>query len=514
MKRSITQITAILILLATTAGFLIISCRENIPDEVFFEEDELLISAYLEEHSDEYSTLIRVLEITDLKNTLNAYGNYTFFAPDNNAFNEFCVQEGKSSVEEFDREYLVTLVRYHLIDIKIESSYFRDGVIQDTTYSGDYLVITFSEGGLETMHVNDAMITERDIQLENGIIHKINKVLAPNVGSIFKRLQESGNYSIFTGALELCGLADTLDIIRIDLNEDMFIRSRFTLFAEPDEVYNQEGIYTAEGLMAKYSDTGDPSRENDGFYRYMAYHIVPGLYYLNNIDSFNYPTLARNMLINVKLNNDIFLNWHMEEADGQPVEKFITIIEEESNRQAKNGVYHSIDRIMEPWEPSPVYMVIDLTDYQGLSIGQVYTEKDLEDIKGIKAENTSIYFRNSILNDGETNLQTTNDAVGWVVEFEIPPVLRGQYDVYLHWASYQSNTDLVQVLWDAARLGDPISLVHNKRWPGVEWKYDYNTSQWMGRLQFTETASHTLKFISLKPGYGNFDYMTLWPVEN
>jgi len=514
MRRSIAHITVILILLAASIVVLVISCQEEPSDQVFFEEEQLLISAYLEEHADKYSSLIRVLEITDLKKTLNAYGHYTFFAPDNNAFNDFCTQSGKSSVEEFDVDYLVTLVRYHLIDIEIESSYFRDGVIPDTTYSGDYLVITYFQGGLETIHVNDAMITDRDIQVENGIIHTIDKVLDPIVGSIYERLQEFGDYSIFTHALELCGLADTLDIIRIDLNEDIFIRSRFTLFAETNEIYNQEGVYSAEDLLAKYSDTGDPTSKDDGFYQYMAYHIVPGLYYLNNIDSFNYPTLDENMLINAKLDDDIHLNWHLEENGGQPVEEFITIIEQESNHQAKNGVFHTIDRIMEPWEPHSVYMIIDLTDYQGLSVGQVYTEKDLEDINGISAENTGIYFRNSILNDGETNLQTTSYAIGWEVEFEIPPIIRGQYDVYLHWASYQSNTDLVQVLWDEARLGDPISLVHNKRWPGVEWKYDYNTEQWMGRLQFTETKSHILKFISLKAGYGNFDYMALWPVEN
>jgi hypothetical protein len=28
----------------------------------------------------------------------------------------------------------------------------------------------------------------------------------------------------------------------------------------------------------------------------------------------------------------------------------------------------------------------------------------------------------------------------------------------------------------------------------------------------TETSSHTIKFISLEAGYGNFDYMALWPV--
>ena len=286
MKRSVGDIL-ILVMFAIAVNSLLISCQEDETLEVFFEEDELLISAYLENHSEAYSTLIRILEITNLKATLNAYGHYTFFAPDNDAFDEFLAQQGKSSIEEFDPAYLATLVRYHLLDIEIESSYFRDGVIQDTTYSGDQLVITFSAGGLETIMVNDAGISERDIHVENGIIHRITGVLTPIIGSIVDRLKEFEAYNIFSEALEISGLSDTLDIIRIDLNKDIFIRSRFTIFAEPDEVYKQEGINTANDLVAKYSDTGDPTAEENGFYQYMAYHVLPGLYFLNEIDSFN-----------------------------------------------------------------------------------------------------------------------------------------------------------------------------------------------------------------------------------
>ena len=49
--------------------------------------------------------------------------------------------------------------------------------------------------------------------------------------------------------------------------------------------------------------------------------------------------------------------------------------------------------------------------------------------------------------------------------------------------------------------------------PGGEWKRDYNTSQYMGRLVLAETDSHTIKFVALLDGYGNFDYLALWPVE-
>jgi len=479
-------------------------CLEEKPLEVFFEEEELLISAYLEEHADVYSSLIKVLEITEFKSTLNAYGRYTFFAPDDNAFKKFCEDRGKGSVEEFEKDYLVTLVKYHLIDIELESSYFRDGVIQDTTYSGDYLVITFSEGGLETILVNDALITDRDIHVENGIIHKIDNVLIPLVGSIFDRLQELEAFSIFSEALEITGLKDTLDLVRIDINEDIYIRSRFTIFAEPDDLYMENGITSVSDLVEKYED---------GLYQYMAYHIVPGLYYLNEIDSFNYPTLAENMLINVKLENNVFLNWQPDVEGGQSTGKYIRVVEENSNQQAKNGVMHEINNMLEPYEPEPAHLVIDLTDYQGMSLGQSYTEKDFEDIPGISTENTGLQFRNSILADGETNLQTTSNTVGWVVEFDLAPILRGKYDVYLHWASHPINTGSAQGFWDGARFGGLFSLVHNKRWPGVEWKYDYNTSTYLGRLLLTETGTHKIKFISLQNGHGNFDYLEFWPIE-
>ena len=219
----------LLILFSFAANSILTGCQEEDTIEVFFEEDELLISDYLEQHSEKYSSMIRILEITNLKTTLNAYGRYTFFVPDDDAFNEFLAQQGKSSLEEFDPTYLTTLVRYHLLDIEIESAYFRDGVIPDTTYSGDHLVITFSAGGLETIMVNDANITERDIHVENGIIHRIDRVLEPIIGSIVDRIKEFEGYQIFSDALEISGLSDTLGIIRIDLNEDIFIRSRFKI---------------------------------------------------------------------------------------------------------------------------------------------------------------------------------------------------------------------------------------------------------------------------------------------
>lgn len=477
------------------------SCYEDPVEEIFFEEEELQISTYLEEHDDVYSSLLRVLEITGLKSTLNAYGHYTFFAPDNEAFDTFLEEQGMADLGEFEPDYLDNLVKYHLLGIEIESAYFRAGVIQDTTYSGDHLVVTFSEGGLETIMVNEGMISERDHHLENGILHKINHVLTPVTGSVADRLEQEGSYSIFSDALEMSGLKDTLAKITIKLNEEIHFRSRFTLFIENDETYTESGIHSVQDLIDQYSDTGDPADKDDGFYKYVAYHVIPGLYFLNDLDSFNYETLDENMLVNVSLGEEILLN------------RETRVIASESNQLAKNGAIHTVDRIMEPDEPDPVQMVFDLTNYQGISIGQEYEEKELEVIPGILAENTGIWFRNSILADGETNIQTTSNRVGWEVEFSLPPVIRGQYDVYFHWASHDMNCSWAQAFWDGARLGSTFSFRHQQRWPGVEWKRDYNTSEYLGRILLTETEPHTLRFTSLLEGYGNFDYLVLTPVE-
>lgn len=507
--RSYRWIYAILVIAVMGALPMVNGCDDDPENITFFEEEELLISDYLEAHRDHYSTLIQVLELTGLKRTLNAYGHYTFFAPDNDAFMTFLEENGKTSVDEFETAYLDNLVKYHLLNVRIESSYFRAGVIQDTTLSGDNLVVTFSEGGLETMMVNEAGISQRDIYVENGIIHRLEQVMTPIVGSIMDRLLEEGSYSVFCEALEMTGLADTLDVITLKLNEKISYRTRFTIFAETDQVLAGEGIMSAQDLAARYSDTGNPADRDDGLYRFMAYHIIPDLIFLNDLDTFNYSTLASNQLVNVSIRGDIFLNAH---ESGQGGDDRIRVVPEGSNKQAKNGTFHQVSGLLEPVEPPPVYLVMDLTNYQGISLGREYTEQEMKDIGGIIARNTGIYFRNSILSDGETNLQTTDRKAGWSVEFILPPVMRGRYDIYFHWASYQGNCGWAQAFWDGARLGNTFSFVHSKRWPGREWKYDYNTSEYMGRLVLTETVPHTIRFVSLEDGYGVFDYLVLIPV--
>jgi uncharacterized surface protein with fasciclin (FAS1) repeats len=493
-------------LIAVACLLLVTGCQEENPNEVFYEEEELLITAYLEEHSSTYSTLLRVLEITNIKSILNAYGHYTFFAPDNNAFTEFCQEQGCGSVDDFEVSYLTMLVKYHLLDIEMETHFLPNGVLPDTSFSGDNLIFSFSEGGLKTIMINSrATITERDIKVENGRIHRIDKVLPPVFLSVYDRISEEPEYSLFEEALKATGLNDTLNVISIELNEDLSIKSQFTLFIESNQVFGAAGINSIDDLITKYSDSEDITQPDNGLNQFMAYHCVPGQYFLNQIDSFNYNTLALNEQINVTIGDDIYLNrkeeWH------------IGIISEGSNIPAKNGVYHTIDKVMEISVPDPVYIKFEFTDYQGISPNTIYSEKDLEYIDGIITENTGLFYRPSILDEDSMYLETISTMVGWVVEFTLPPITKGRYRVILHWVSDSDRTPSVQAFWDEQLFGTDFSMRRHKRPPRrpPEWIYDFRVFHEIGVVTLTETTSHNLKFISLQEGYGEFDYITFVP---
>jgi hypothetical protein len=245
----------------------------------------------------------------------------------------------------------------------------------------------------------------------------------------------------------------------------------------------------------------------------MAYHCVPGVFFLNNLDSFNYPTLAPNSLINVEIMDEFYLNRHMVIQDNDTLDTYVRVVKNESNKAVKNGVYHSIDGLLEMWEPMPVFIRFELSDYQGIDINEQYDEEEIKLIKGISTENTGLWYRMSILDEDSSYLQTTSESIGWIVEFELPVMSKGIYRVMLHWVSAQNMATSVQAFWDDKMLGEEFSIKRQKRPPRrpPEWLYEFRVNHELGVVNLMETEGHTIKLVCLSGGPGVFDYITFWP---
>lgn len=222
-----------------------------------------------------FNSLTKQTDTVLLSSTLNAYGPYTFFAPDNNAFRKFFINQGKSSLADFTDSALFVIMDYHILPTGLAASSFIQGPQTVTTGSGDFISIDISKGYKSTAVANGiANIYQTDITYYNGFVHKIDAVLNPPVLTIGQFLQTyPDRYSIFVGGLKRANLMDTL----INLTNASGIRTRLTLFAETNDVLQKAGITNFDNLSL------------DSVTRLMRDHLITGV---NSSSSYTRRTTA------------------------------------------------------------------------------------------------------------------------------------------------------------------------------------------------------------------------------
>jgi uncharacterized surface protein with fasciclin (FAS1) repeats len=118
-----------------------------------------------------FTTLVSALRDTGLDEALASDETFTLFAPTDEAFD--ALPEG--TLENLSAEQLIEILRYHVL---VGAAASQDAVTLDAvpTVQGSELDLTTADGQLM---VNDATVTEADIQASNGIIHVIDTVLMP-----------------------------------------------------------------------------------------------------------------------------------------------------------------------------------------------------------------------------------------------------------------------------------------------------------------------------------------------
>ena len=505
------------ILLFSAAVLFMLSCIEDVEEGRFYEESELTITAYLEENSERYSKLLEILETTGFRTTLNAYGTYTFLAFDNEAIDAYISGLGRSSLSDFTSAELELLVRYHALPTRRFSSEFGNTRMPDSTISGDFLVTTFDASGIQGIKINrTATINTRDIELSNGIIHTIDRVLPPIVKTVPELLEDNGNYTLFTEALKNTGWYDSLERLTFQLGEST-LRNNITLLVEPDSVYNNLGINSYADLADRFSDLGQPTNEEDSLNLFVANHIIRNTIFLGDLGTQNYETQSGS-LISVDVDGDFF---EINTLGDDSLRIFQTFIEPASNQQAKNGVFHAVQGIrflqgqltprsdlLDLFVPPASYVLWEFSDqpeWTGIigSRGRVW-EDDLTLYSRIKGEVSSpegfTYWgqgESQYLNSDFFYLKGSFDAT-----FTLPKIVQGKYQVGVA-TKGGSGRAVVQFFMNGQRLGDPFDL---------NFGFSFATLE-LGSVNFKETAENELRIISVNPGQAFLDYIEFRPTE-
>jgi len=385
-----------LILIIGLAGTLT-SCVEDIVN--YRTETKELLGDYLvrmQKENGEFSEFNKMLDTTKVMGLLKAYGEYTCFAPTNEAMLAYYQMKGKSSMNDFTIDTLKQIVYNHIIkgDI-ITTNLFKDGRLPVLSMNDRYVTISSANVGGNTLvyKVNkSSSITQEDILVNNGVIHVINEVLNPSELTSIEAIANDTDFKLFYEALQLTRLADRLLLTRDESYDPddyksllsppftqgggsvdelpQYKKYGFTLLMESDATYKDKyGIENIAQLKEKAKEIYDAVYPEDAgvtditdprnsLNRYIAYHMIDKQlgyemfinaydtqHMLKTYDMYEYiETMCPNTLMEVRIVRSSpglnYFNMINSTADA------IQIVRSNSDNDATNGVYHEIDKIL------------------------------------------------------------------------------------------------------------------------------------------------------------------------
>jgi uncharacterized surface protein with fasciclin (FAS1) repeats len=273
-----------------------------------------------------YNTLEALLGKANLAITLDGTGPFTVFAPDDSAFAVSGIT--LSYINSLSQQEAQAIMLYHTLNSKVMVADLPGGPNANvTTFTGDSIFVTKNASGV---YINGAKITQSDISVDNGIIHKIDRALNPPVGTITQTIFVNGLDSLYKAIARAtndttgdAGLTNALNT------------STITLFAPTDSAFIS--------LLTALSLTDIDEIPVDTLVDILSYHIVPGLNFSSDLVEGSLTMLAGGTTtINLTngINNGATITGT---GNGGNSSNIITL-----NIVSRNAIIHQVDRVLLP----------------------------------------------------------------------------------------------------------------------------------------------------------------------
>ncbi len=320
------QLWMLLIVAAILSGITVSCSDEDVPDN-YYTATELTAAGFLKNNPARFSEFTRILQRSKFLSTLATYGEYTLYAPTNDAVDAYMRSNGYPDVEAIPDDVCDTLARTHIVK---GGAYFTADVSDGTlpVLNMDDRNITIScdsdvnNNNAIVYYVNkSARMIERDDSVTNGVVHTIDHMLVSTSMLLPDLIKQDTTATIFAQALALTKVEQKMrkvedysytigrDSVEEGLPEVFFgadgekwtnvkyIERRYfkyTAFVETDEIFSKWNIHNLDDLKAyakqqydaifpedagKYDDQWD--NEKNPLNRFIAYHVLP---YLVNYD--------------------------------------------------------------------------------------------------------------------------------------------------------------------------------------------------------------------------------------
>lgn len=317
------------------------ACKENISEDAFAIATKKTIVDYLTDKP-ELSSIKNIFaqvklgiseDASVVASALSARGNYTVFAPNNDAIAAYVseVTNGESSDYNVLTEAQKSALALNcIIDNGDNSAYeladFPSNGMFATTNLKDRRVSSKQDAEGDYVLNDVAKVVESNLEASNGMLHVVDHVIVPSDKSISDLIDAASNMRIMSQLFQLTGYAkDSLDLVSQVQKEDAFEKAHlshagenqslsgvsnnfayqtkryigYTAFVEPDEVLNSDWgipmpqydeatktitnwneVYAAlkSKCEAIYGteDADDLKSPNNAIHKFLDYHVLDG----------------------------------------------------------------------------------------------------------------------------------------------------------------------------------------------------------------------------------------------
>jgi len=276
------------------------------------------------------SILVAALTRADLATTLSASGNYTVFAPTNDAFAAFLRANSFNKLEDVPIPLLKTVLLNHVIGLTVKSNELTTGYVKTLAMGGASttnslsMFINLAGGGVTInggLSNGGAVVSTADIMATNGVIHVVNGVIG--LPTFVNHAAANPNFTTLVAALKFNPASSFITTLSGTSS------SPFTVFAPTNTAF---GIFLAANNFANLAAIPAALLETT-----LKYHVVTGANVLA-------VSLTNNQVVNTFAGQSftIMLTGGAKIKDAK--DNVSNIIA--TDVQCANGVIHAIDKVL------------------------------------------------------------------------------------------------------------------------------------------------------------------------
>lgn len=323
------------LLIGAISTVMLTSCSEDIDESALYTFTGETMTDHFENNPEIFSSYLTLLtqvhqskrSSSTMRDLLDARGNYTCFAPTNEAITVYLDSLAKihevpsTNIYEVPDSVAEAIVFNSIIENGDEeafttTSFADDEPLNITNMNGRYITPSYSndEDNNTLLYVNIySKVVDSDIEVENGYIHTIDRVLSPSTATIADMIMTTENTQLFGECLALTGWDTKLTKYKDESWEEKYddirgtstkgINAKFegmypdkrlygyTIFVETDSVFAANDITdipslkeyvlannnfdddTNRGKVTSWGD--DYDNDYNWLNQFVAYHILP-----------------------------------------------------------------------------------------------------------------------------------------------------------------------------------------------------------------------------------------------